>query len=275
MGSRMLHESICASESIDQLTDFQENFFYRLIVNADDYGRMDARPKILKSKLYPLKETRLTQIEETLRALGSAELVILYEVDGKPFLQITTWDRYQRIRAKFSKYPAPDSNSRRIAADCSRLQQTAADCPDEVEQEVELITKNKNGGNTTAHATTTAFEPFISDEEAHQLMEDQNAIFDAAEAAGFANTEYNRLDLSDLAARYGKEWVLEGIRRCGKRDAANVAYLTKMLEAFKTNGGPTPERGRKSSPGIDRASAPPDPSAPLVNPYAAFLEDDQ
>ena len=107
MPNRILKESICTSDNLDQLTAFQETVFYRLLVNCDDYGRFDARPKILASKLFPLKEIRATQMEDALRALTSAELVMLYEVDGKPFLQMKKWDRHQTIRTKKSKYPDP------------------------------------------------------------------------------------------------------------------------------------------------------------------------
>jgi hypothetical protein len=36
-------------------------------------------------------------------------LIQIYEVDGKSFLLFPKWDKHQRIRAKRSKYPAPDS----------------------------------------------------------------------------------------------------------------------------------------------------------------------
>ena len=55
MPNRIIKESICTSDSINQLTPFQEVFFYRLLVNCDDYGRLDARPEVLASKLYPLR----------------------------------------------------------------------------------------------------------------------------------------------------------------------------------------------------------------------------
>lgn len=108
MPSRILKESICTSENVDQLSAFHETVFYRMIVNCDDFGRMDARPKILASKLFPLKDIRPAQMEGALRALTSAELVCLYEVGGKPFLQMKTWDRHQQIRAKKSKFPGMD-----------------------------------------------------------------------------------------------------------------------------------------------------------------------
>ena len=108
MPNRIIKESICTSDSIDLLTPFEETVFYRLIVNCDDYGRMDARPKILAAKLFPLKDIRAKQMEDALRKLTSAELVRLYYVDSKPFLQMNTWDRHQQIRAKKSKYPGPE-----------------------------------------------------------------------------------------------------------------------------------------------------------------------
>lgn len=121
MPNRVIKESICTSENIDQLTAFQETFFFRLIVNCDDFGRMDARPKILASRLYPLKDVRNAQIEDALRALSSAELVILYEIDGKPFLQMKTWDRHQIIRAKKSRYPGPRENLHANECNCMQM----------------------------------------------------------------------------------------------------------------------------------------------------------
>ena len=127
MPNRILKESICTSDNLDVLTAFQETVFYRLIVNCDDYGRFDARPKIIASKLFPLRDIRTNQIEEALRALSSAELVTLYEVDGKPFLQMKTWNKHQTIRSKKSKYPDPgDMNA--SESNCLQLHASACNC---------------------------------------------------------------------------------------------------------------------------------------------------
>ena len=129
MPNRIIKETICTSDNIDSLSAFQETVFYRMIVNCDDYGRMDARPKILASKLFPLKDIRAGQMEDALRALTSAELVILYEVDGKPFLQMKTWERHQQIRAKKSKYPGPDSGKQISDSICKQMQADDSKCP--------------------------------------------------------------------------------------------------------------------------------------------------
>ena len=107
MPNRVLKESVCYSDNLNRLTLFQENMFFRLIVNCDDYGLMDSRPAVVKAKLYPLKDYRIDQISDGLRALSSAELVDFYEVNGLPFLQMRTWQNHQQVRAHKAKYPAP------------------------------------------------------------------------------------------------------------------------------------------------------------------------
>ena len=103
MPNRILKESICTSENIDDLSWFEEVVFYRLIVNCDDYGRMDGRSKILKARLFPLKSVTDKQISDAVQSLRTAGIVDLYFVDGKPFLQLRTWDKHQQTRAKKSK----------------------------------------------------------------------------------------------------------------------------------------------------------------------------
>lgn len=129
MPNRIIKETICTSDNLDTLSNFQEVFFYRLIVSCDDFGRMDARPKILSAKLFPLKDIRINQIEEALVALSSAELVDLYTVGGRPFLQMKGWSAHQRIRDSKAKYPGPEnSDQRQISDGCGELRRAAASC---------------------------------------------------------------------------------------------------------------------------------------------------
>ena len=110
MPNRMLKETICTSCEIDSLTLEAERFFYRLIVQVDDFGRTDARLPILRAKCFPLKVDVIkdTDIKKWLDELVDIGLVQLYSVDGKPYLYFTNWDKHQQKRAKHSKYPAPD-----------------------------------------------------------------------------------------------------------------------------------------------------------------------
>jgi hypothetical protein len=107
MPNRILKDSICTSDNLDKLMPEQEVFWYRLIVQCDDYGRMDARPAILRAKCYPLKIDQVPEatIAHWLQVLHDAELIEVYQIDAKPYLQIRTWEKHQQIRAKRSKYP--------------------------------------------------------------------------------------------------------------------------------------------------------------------------
>lgn len=111
MPNRIIKESIRTSDSIGELTWFEEVLFYRLIVSCDDYGRFDGRTAIIKGTCFPLKDMRNGEIEKALHRLSALGMVTLYEVDSKPFLQLTAWERHQTIRAKKSKYPSADEGN--------------------------------------------------------------------------------------------------------------------------------------------------------------------
>lgn len=111
--NRIIKESICRSENINQLSAGAEVFFYRLLVNCDDYGRFPADPDLLASLLYPRKRSLKTStVKKWLNEVANAGLIIIYENGGETFIQVRTWDKHQQIRNKRSKYPAhtdPDS----------------------------------------------------------------------------------------------------------------------------------------------------------------------
>lgn len=124
MPNRIIKESICTSGNLDNLNPEEEVFFYRLVVNCDDFGRTDARPQILRAKCYPMKMDRITNehIEAWLRALVREKLIIIYLVDEKPYLQFITWERHQQVRAKKSKFPAPDSRNAKLISNDIKCQ---------------------------------------------------------------------------------------------------------------------------------------------------------
>lgn len=129
MPNRILKESICRSDTIDQLTWFEEVLFYRLIVSCDDYGRFDGRPAVIRGTCFPLKDITCKSIADALQKLTSVGLVREYYVQGRPYLQMITWGDHQQVRAKKSKYPAEDSNCENlISSDINCNQMILSDC---------------------------------------------------------------------------------------------------------------------------------------------------
>lgn len=167
MPNRILKESICTSETVDQLSWFEECFFYRLIVNCDDFGRMDARPAILRARLFPLKDVTNVTINKALNALRAAGLIDLYTVSGRSILQLRTWERHQQIRAKKSKYPAKEDACVEIPESDINCNQMISDVPviqSESESESEYKSESEsNGANaptTRARARDGRFDTF-------------------------------------------------------------------------------------------------------------------
>ena len=116
MPTRYLKPGIRDSETIDILPPMAEILYYRLLVTVDDYGRYDGRPQMVKSACFPIKdEITAKKAEILLVDLAKAGLVLLYEVAGKPYIQMLKWDN--KPRAVVSNFPAPTDGCMQTYAD--------------------------------------------------------------------------------------------------------------------------------------------------------------
>lgn len=116
MPNRIIKESICTSDSLASLSWFEQVLFLRLIVSVDDFGRYDARPSILKGRLFALDDVTTKAIQNSLHKLSTQGMINLYEVGGKPFLELTAWLKHNRPRAAESKFPGPDEVCEQLRA---------------------------------------------------------------------------------------------------------------------------------------------------------------
>lgn len=130
-----------------------EVLFYRLLVTVDDFGRFDARPAMIKSQCFPIKE-KITpkHCEDALKELCEVGLVMAYLIDGKPYLQIMKWDNVPR--SKESKFPAP-------ADDCAHMYTDVCN-PRTVLPVTETVTKTET--KTVNRATDVAAPDGVSDQ---------------------------------------------------------------------------------------------------------------
>jgi len=238
--NRIIKESICTSENIDQLTEFQEVFFYRLIVNCDDFGRFDARLKLLSAKLFPLRDISTDEVERALEALQDADLILVYRVKGHPYLQIKTWSNHQQPRANKSKYPGPDEDdTQAYDNNCNQLQSIDINCNQEQEDDSKChririrntYSYNDNRTrNTRARANAADDDQLIADEDARKIQNDHDRVLNAADDAGFKVSNSVRAALIRLYAIHGLQKMLDGIASCVKHGAPTLAYLEAVLQ---------------------------------------------
>ena len=104
MPNRELRERIRFSEKIAALKDKEFRLFVLLISCVDDYGRYDGNPKLILSACFPYGTEKLKVVEKTLNALSDKDLIGLYEIEGKIYLQMKQWKSRKRSHPKF---PAP------------------------------------------------------------------------------------------------------------------------------------------------------------------------
>lgn len=121
MPNRIIKESAFQSDKIASLSDFEFRLWVGLITAVDDAGRGDARPAIIKGRIFPLRE-RVTNkdIEAAIHSLADKGCISLYKVGGKSYFCFPTWSKHQRVRDCKPKYPGMEEKD--------DLQQSAANC---------------------------------------------------------------------------------------------------------------------------------------------------
>ncbi len=120
MPTRYLKPGIRDSEKIDSISFPAESLFYRLLVTVDDFGRFDGRPKMVKAACFPIKDSMsIEKTEELMIELIRFDLIFVYEINKKPYLQVNTWDN--KPRAKESKYPEKTDECIQVYTDVKHL----------------------------------------------------------------------------------------------------------------------------------------------------------
>ena len=202
MPNRIIKESICRSDTVNELSWFEEILFYRLIVNCDDFGRFDARPAIIKGSVFPLKSVTEKQILDALSKLSTVGIVYLYDVDGKPYLQFVTWEHHQRIRNSKEKYPAPSDEFIAIAETCGELRRVVARAG--AESNPIQSESNPNPNPNPNSVCTDLFERFYRAYPKHVAKADAEKAFKKLKAD---DALVERMVTAIEAQKKSKQWL--------------------------------------------------------------------
>jgi hypothetical protein len=110
---RIVSKRISRSEKVASLSSDTVRMFYTwMIPYLDVEGRMDSNPLLMKADIAPLlPHVTEKSIRSILDELYASGLIILYQVNGNSFLQLTKFDENQpnlrKDREANSKIPAP------------------------------------------------------------------------------------------------------------------------------------------------------------------------
>jgi len=121
MPNRILRDNILSSEPVASLKWDEEVFYRRLMSIADDYGRHESSPQLLRARCYPLQtdHVRVADITRWMAACQKAGLILGYAKDGKAYLEICKFGQQLRSASKCPAPPATDiSCNQLLANDC-------------------------------------------------------------------------------------------------------------------------------------------------------------
>lgn len=108
MASRLIREEILESKRFNELSPMAQNFFFRLMLVVDDYGRFYADQTVLRNKVYPRMDSiRGTDVGRWLNETEKTNppMVRCYSVADEKFLEIAGFG--QSKKAMKSQHPVP------------------------------------------------------------------------------------------------------------------------------------------------------------------------
>jgi len=107
MPNRLFRDGYLDSERIAALSPGAELCYVRMLLSADDAGRLDGRPHVLKSRLWPVDPMKsVEKVREWVSECHRQGLLKAWLWDSKPILQLLRWQKPSP--AKRSRFPDPD-----------------------------------------------------------------------------------------------------------------------------------------------------------------------
>lgn len=220
MPVRMLREGILDSEAVNSLSAEAEVFYRRLMSVVDDYGRFDARPAVLRSRLYPIKIDAVFEVDvaKWLADCCRAGLVRTYEVDGKPYLEFL---RLGSPRAKVSKFPAPHEQ----ACQSERKQTQTTE-----NGQILQMNADENGCAQTHASAPYSYSYSGSGSYSGSRPTSGSAAEAGPEVSRSTDSKFDPLKQSQQNRRdFENAWSMAGLRKFGRLTATLQARLDSLL----------------------------------------------
>jgi len=162
------------------------------------------------------------------------QTIFMIEVQKMVGCETSVAERMRKCRERKNQKALPSDKS------ASHCYADAEKCYIEIdtEKEKELETEVVRGG-------------FLSDSEADDLLQNAqqlNAVFDAAERAGFPHSTATMDALNQIVSDYGSEAVIRAIGGCVENSVIKLNYLRGILKSDPTGGAKPKEEAYTPKP---------------------------
>ncbi|MBP1165088.1 hypothetical protein JOE44_001972 [Chryseobacterium sp. PvR013] len=221
------------SEPVDNLSFQAEVLLTRLIMKADDFGSYHANPKLLNAFCFPLKNIRETDITRWLQELASSGLIVLYDAENKPFLNILNFN--QRLRSMKRCFPQIPENV--IIENCQQVAgKSLASCQPEEEVEVEVETEGEGEKKGAPTQNFESIENLFPEEKKDELSEQVNTGSEEKEKSS-AKKEKEIIDcFHENCSGLPKVQILTKLRKKSINARISDYGIEKVKEVIKLAG---------------------------------------
>jgi DnaD/phage-associated family protein len=221
-----------------------------IINHADDQGRLKANPLYLRSIIFPYDNIEPSDITQWLELVARNETVIVYDVDGKAYLQLTKWWQYQSHSfASASSHPRPPGWTDRIRYTgkgrtiytCNWISSTGELLPDTCDQDGNPIAKKPpsqpHGGphgqsHGQPHGTLKEDKDKDKDKEEENAGAQDNEATQGAQGSRLLSDSDK--DFGELCRRYEQEFGMISSHIADELNALLEEYKSKdmIIDAF-------------------------------------------
>lgn len=106
---RMITGEVWEDDFFTSLSIFERLLWIGIITGcADDQGRLQDNAVLIRSKVFPMDDVAIQQVEDALIRFAEASKIVRYIEGGKRLIQIANWWKHQTPRwAGHSNYPPP------------------------------------------------------------------------------------------------------------------------------------------------------------------------
>lgn len=219
---------------------------------ADDQGRLIDNASLIKSKVF-VYDSDITEamINNWLKLLQDAEMIIRYKSGNKKLIQISKWWDYQTPSwASESKYAAPPTWVDRV-----KVHTTG--------NKVKVINWDKTGGLSNDVRTdvgTPVGTPVDSlyikgdvkgegdiedDIEAEPVSTTAGAVFSAYEHEIGVITPHIAERIKDACDLYPESWLIDAFKIASEKQVRNMNYVDAILQRWKVEGK---DNGKRAAP---------------------------
>jgi hypothetical protein len=119
----MISKSLSTSEKFASLTvaagplaEFCQLLYPLIVAHADDFGRLQGDTFTIKHMCFPSSPRSVDDFSTALAYLHASGMVIRYEIDGKRYIQINSFDQHQTglYKRTASKFPEITGTSEKV-----------------------------------------------------------------------------------------------------------------------------------------------------------------